>query len=134
VKLPAVAMAAAFLCGIVLGLCPPVAQLATSRLFLSDGFFVAVSFVFAGMLLTTAGRLVLAATAAVFTWILLGLVSACLAELPQPNDHILSLVKDGRIDLHAPLRWHGTLRDEPSRLPWGIGYEIELTGVEYQSQ
>jgi hypothetical protein len=43
VKLPAVAMAVAFLCGIVLGLCPPVALHATSRLFLAAGFFVAGS-------------------------------------------------------------------------------------------
>ncbi len=133
-KLPAVAMAAAFLCGIVFGLCPPVVQHATSRFFLVAGFFTAGSFVFAGILLTTIGRLVLAAAASVFAWILLGAVGACVAEQPLPNDRILNLVSAGRVDLHAPLRWHGTLRDEPSRLPWGIGYEIELAGVDYQNQ
>ncbi len=85
-KLPAVAMAAALFCGIVLGLCPPVAQHATSRSFLVVGFFIAGSFVFAGILLTTIGRLVLAAAASVFAWILLGAVGACVAEQPLPND------------------------------------------------
>jgi competence protein ComEC len=127
-------MAAAFLCGIVIGLCPLVAVRATSRSFLVVGFLVAGSFIFAGILLTVAGRLALAATASLFAWVLLGLVGACVAEQPRPADHILSLVTAGRIDLHAPLRWHGTLRDEPARLSWGIGYEIELSGVEYQNQ
>jgi competence protein ComEC len=31
------------------------------------------------------------------------------------------------------LRWQGRLRDEPAKLPWGYGYEIELAGVEYQN-
>src|SRR5713101_1350913 len=127
-------MAAAFLCGIVLGLCPPVAQHATSRSLLVAGFFVAGSFVFAGILFTKTRRLILATAAAVCAWMLLGLVSACVAEQPLPKDHILSLICAGQIDLHTPLRWHGTLRDEPSRLPWGIGYEVELVGVDYQNQ
>ena len=37
----------------------------------------------------------------------------------------------GQLDLRSPLRWRGTLRDEPASLPWGFGYEIELTGVDY---
>ncbi|HLW43154.1 MAG TPA: DNA internalization-related competence protein ComEC/Rec2 [Candidatus Acidoferrales bacterium] len=133
-KLPAVAMAAAFLCGIVLGLCPPVSVYATSRSFLVAGFLIAGSFVFTGILLTVVGRMVLAATSSLFAWMFLGLVGVCVAEQPRPADHILSLVTAGRIDLHSPLRWQGTLRDEPARLPWGIGYEIELAGVEYQNQ
>jgi len=32
------------------------------------------------------------------------------------------------------LRWYGQLRDEPDRLPWGYGYEIELSGVEFEGQ
>jgi hypothetical protein len=45
---------------------------------------------------------------------------------------VISLLEQGRLDLKTPLRWHGQLRDEPARLPWGYGYEIELTGVEYE--
>ena len=33
--------------------------------------------------------------------------------------------------MHTPLRWHGTLRDEATKLPWGFGLEIELGGVDY---
>jgi competence protein ComEC len=107
---------------------------ATSRFFLVAGVFVAGSFIFAGVLLTVVGRLVLAATSSFFAWMFLGVIAACVAEQPRVSDHILSLVAASRIDLHAPLRWHGTLRDEPARLPWGVGYEIELTGVESQNQ
>jgi hypothetical protein len=38
------------------------------------------------------------------------------------------------IDIHSPLRWHGTLRDEPATLPWGISYEIALTRVDSQDR
>src|SRR5205807_6137144 len=32
----------------------------------------------------------------------------------------------------SPLRWHGHLRDEPAKLPWGYGLEIDLSGVEFE--
>jgi predicted membrane metal-binding protein len=35
------------------------------------------------------------------------------------------------IDIHSPLRWYGTLRDEPATLPWGTSYEIADT-LDYQ--
>ena len=35
--------------------------------------------------------------------------------------------------MKTPLRWHGHLRDESTRLPWGYGYEIELSGVEFEA-
>ena len=54
------------------------------------------------------------------------------AQQPRAADHVLSLVKSGRLDLYTPLRWHGRLRDEPTRLPWGYGYEVELSGVDYR--
>ena len=43
-----------------------------------------------------------------------------------------SLVEQGLLPLKTPLRWHGHLRDEPIRLPWGYGYEIEISGVELE--
>jgi hypothetical protein len=42
------------------------------------------------------------------------------------------LVEQGRLPLKTPLQWHGHLRDEPTRLPWGYGYEIELSGAEFE--
>ncbi len=35
--------------------------------------------------------------------------------------------------MRTPLRWRGTLRDEPAKLPWGFGLEIELAGVDYEN-
>src|SRR5260370_7069977 len=35
------------------------------------------------------------------------------------------------MDLDTPLRWRGMLRDEPTKLPWGYGLEIELASVDY---
>ena len=44
---------------------------------------------------------------------------------------MVSLLEQGLVPLKTPLRWHGHLRDEPTRLPWGYGYELELSGVEF---
>ncbi|MGC1417075.1 MAG: DNA internalization-related competence protein ComEC/Rec2, partial [Candidatus Acidiferrum sp.] len=72
------------------------------------------------------------ASASLLSWFLLGALGAGIADQPRPADYVLSLVNAGRVSLRTPLRWHGRLRDEPARLPWGYGYEIELTGVEYE--
>lgn len=63
---------------------------------------------------------------------MLGLLGAGITNQPRPGSYVLSLVDAGRLELKTPLRWHGRLRDEPARLPWGYGYEIELSGVEYR--
>jgi hypothetical protein len=74
----------------------------------------------------------LAASASLLTWVLLGFLGVCIAEQPRDGDHVISLVEQGRLPLKTPLRWHGRLRDEPTRLPWGYGYEIELSGVAFE--
>ena len=131
-KLPAVAIAAAFICGIVLGLRPVVANQATPQVFVVAGFAIAASLVIAGILLTRVQRLAVGAALSMSAWIMLGALSAAIAQQPLPRDHVLARLDSGEFDLHTPLRWHGRLRDEPARLPWGYGYEIGLTGVEYQ--
>jgi Domain of unknown function (DUF4131) len=73
-----------------------------------------------------------AATVSVLSCIILGALGAGIANQPWPADYVLSLVEAGRLDLKTPLRWHGQQRDEPARLPWGVGYQIELIGVEYE--
>ncbi len=132
-KLPAVAIVAALSCGIALGLCPLLSSRSASRVFLIGGFVVAGFFILAGMVLTRLGWLLLGVAASMLSWILLGFLGAGIAQQPLPASHIVTLVDSGRIDLHTPLRWHGRLGDEPARLPWGYGYEIELTAVEYQN-
>ena len=79
---------------------------------------------------TRAQRVVAGAISAMLCWLVLGLLGANVAEQPLPSDHILLLADEHRIDLHSPLRWHGHLRDEPDLLPWGVGYDIDVNGVE----
>src|SRR6266446_5158697 len=63
---------------------------------------------------------------------MLGLLGVCIAEQPRDEDHVIPLMERGQLPVRTPLRWHGHLRDEPARLPWGHGYEIELSGVEIE--
>ena len=132
-KLPAVAITAAFACGVALGLCPPISRLATSHFYLAGGFISAVFLVLAGIVLLNRARLVAAAVVSGVSWILFGTLGAWISEQPFPASHVTCLIENGRIDLHTPLRWRGTLRDEPAKLPWGSGLEIELAGVDYEN-
>ena len=131
-RLPAVAIVAAFASGIVLGLHPTVARNACSHILLSSLFLLVAFFVLAGILLLRIGYLFPATVASLLGWVLLGFLGVCIAELPRDANHVISLVEQSRISLKTPLRWRGHLRDEPTRLPWGYGYEIELTGVEFE--
>jgi competence protein ComEC len=130
-RLPAVAIAATFACGIAFGLHPVVARNASSHILLSS-FFIAIGFLLlTGMILVRIERVFLASVASILSWVLLGFLGACIAEQPRNADHVISLLEQGRLPLKTPLRWHGHLRDEPARLPWGYGYEIEISGVEF---
>jgi len=131
-RLPGVAIAAAFAGGIVLGLHPAIARNAASFLLLASSFIMIAIFILTGILLVRIGRLVPAAVASILSWVLLGFVGVCIAEQPRDTDHVISLVEQGHLPLKTPLRWHGHLRDEPTRLPWGYGYEIGLSGVEFE--
>jgi competence protein ComEC len=130
-RLPAVAMAAAFACGIALGLHPAVVRSASSGILLAASFFTAVLLVSIGLVLLRFNRLFPAAFASLLCWVLLGFLGACVEEQPLPANHVTSLIAQGRLQLDTPLRWHGHLRDEPAKLPWGEGLEIELSGVEF---
>ncbi len=85
--------------------------------------------VLTGFLFVAIGRLLLAASASLLTRVLLGFLGVCIAEQPRDADHVISLVEQRRLPLKTPLRWYGRLRDEPTPLTWGYGYEIELSGV-----
>jgi competence protein ComEC len=133
-KLPAVAIAAALTCGIVLGLWPPIANHTVSHVFLLLSFAACTCLILAGLALVQLQRLTLSAVASMLSWLMLGLLGAGIAQQPLPPDHILMLADRGKIELHSPLRWYGALRDEPTKLPWGFSYEIKLSGVEYQGK
>ena len=130
-RLPAVAIAALFGCGVVLGQASWFAGRVSSPIYIRIGFASLVVVLTVGILLTRSGRLLPAALVSTLSWLMLGLIGAGMANQPRPAEYVLSLVDAGRVNLKTPLRWHGRLRDEPARLPWGHGYEIELTGVEY---
>jgi hypothetical protein len=76
VKLPAVAITAAFAGGVALGLCPPIARLATSNFSLVKEFFATVLLVVIGILLLNRARLGAAAIISGLVWVMLGLLGA----------------------------------------------------------
>ena len=127
-KVPAVAMAAAFACGVALGLRSSLG--ATSRVWLTCGFLLAGILLLAGIRLAIKNAMTAAVATSTLCWILLGMLGAWIGEQPLPSNHVLSLVEAGRIDLHNTLQWLGRLKDEPQKLPWGYGLEVELTGVK----
>lgn len=108
-------------------------RLATSHLCLATGFLAATLLIITGMLLLNRSRFGEAVIASGASWIVLGVLGAWIAGRPLPSTHVISLIESGQMDLHTPLRWRGTLRDEPANLPWGFGLEIELAGVEYEN-
>src|SRR5579859_3088013 len=131
-KLPAVAIALSFACGIAFGLHPVFARNASSLALLSVLFVATAAIVVTGFALAKMKRLFPAALASLLSWILLGFLGVCIAEQPREANHVLSLMEQGGVPLKTPLRWHGHLRDEPTRLPWGYGYEIKLSSVEFE--
>src|SRR3981081_637926 len=115
-RLPAVAITVLFLIGIALGLQPLVAPYAISSGFIFGGFALAATLLLAGLFLARFDHLSFAAYATAVSWITLGLVASSIAQQPLPENHVLSLLASNRLALNTPLRWHGHLRDEPSRL------------------
>jgi competence protein ComEC len=105
-----------------------------SRALFVSGFLLAAALVVAAFALARLQSLLWAALTCAAFWFVLGVLAAGITQQPRPSDHILTRVEANQLDLHAPLRWHGRLRDEPAHLPWGYGYDIELSGVEYKSE
>jgi competence protein ComEC len=133
VKAPAVAIVAAFVCGITLGLYPPFAQFSASPTKLIACFIACAMLAASALLLLRAERLIACVATALLCWFVLGLTSSAIAQEPLPPNHVTQLLDHNRLALKTPLRWHGALRDEPTRLPWGVGYEIDLQAVDYQA-
>src|SRR5208283_1062170 len=129
-KLPAVALAASFAVGILLGLQPVVARHATSRNFLAVTFLLVFFCLLAAILLIRREKLWPAASCSLAGWIVLGVLAACIAEQPLSPEHVLSRIAAGQISGKVPLRYVGRLRNEVSRLPWGYGLELDLDRVE----
>jgi hypothetical protein len=60
-------------------------------------------------------RLALGAALSTLCWTLLGILGARIAQPPLPPDHVVTLLDNGRVDSHSPVRSRGTLRDECRR-------------------
>ena len=75
-----------------------------------------------GFLLAWRTFLWFAAITSLLAWIGLGILAACLAKQPLSPRHILTRFSAQQIPPRTPLPWHGTLRSEPTRLPWGYGF------------
>jgi competence protein ComEC len=133
VKAPAVVIVAAFVCGITLGLYPPFAQFSTSPPKLIACFIACAMFAASALLLLRAEKLIASAVVALLCWFGVGLTSSTIAQQPLPPNHVTQLLDHNQLSLKTPLRWHGILRDEPTHLPWGTGYEIDLQAVDYQA-
>src|SRR5260370_1871394 len=130
-RLPAVGIAAAFAGGILLGVHPVVARNGASPL-LSISTLGSGVLILAGILVGRIERLFPASVGSLLSGAMLGFLGVCVGEQRRDAHHVISLVERGLLPLKTPLRWHGQLRDEPTRLPWGYGYEIELSGVELE--
>jgi hypothetical protein len=88
-RLPAVAIAAAFASGVVLGLHPAVARNAASSFLLSFSFTTIAVLVLTGILLVKVRRLFLAAVASLVSWVLLGFLAGCIADQPRDASHVI---------------------------------------------
>jgi hypothetical protein len=129
-KIPAVAFAAAFDGGIVLGLQPQIASHVTSAQFVIPATLGIAAVVCLGLALTLRDRLLAAGILSLVSWVALGVVAACAAQRPPAADHVLRRIAAGTVELKTPLRWHRRPRSEPARLPWGSGIDVDLSGVD----
>ena len=124
-RIPAVAVAAAFAGGILLG-----RELPQSRSVFGISFLVVFSLLITALLFGFKAKLWMAAGCALLGWVCLGAIWMSVAWRPLPGEHVLSRIAAGQIELKTPLRWYGHLRSEPAPLPWGVGLEMELSEVE----
>ena len=124
-RIPAVALAAAFSGGILLG-----REVHPSYGVLRITFLCISSLLIAALLFAWRNKIFVAAIFSLAGWVCLGAAAIVVASRPMPEEHVLSRIAAGQIELKTPLRWYGHLRGEPARLPWGVGLEMELSDVE----
>jgi hypothetical protein len=113
---------------------PVVAQHNSSREFVAVLLCSAATSLLIGICFVWSSSLIGGAAGSLLCWGMLGVAAVCIQEQPRRADHVLSLVDAGKIDLKTPLRYYGQLADEPEKLAWGVSYDIELSGVEYEGR
>jgi predicted membrane metal-binding protein len=132
VKLPALAIVTAFALGIACGLNAEIAHHGSSPGFVLFLLCGAAASLLIGIVFVCRSRVVVAGLASLLCWGMLGVAGVCIEEQPRRADHILSLVDARKINLKSPLRYYRRLADEPQKLPWGAGYDIERSGVDHE--
>jgi competence protein ComEC len=131
-KLPAVAIAAAFAGGVLLGLCSSLHVQGSLRGGVSLTLAVAVAAWIAAAVFLRYDSLWPAGSASLLLWAGLGSAASLIAQQPLPRNHILQRLAAREIPLKSPLRWHGTIREEPALMPWGYVFTLDLTGVDFE--
>jgi Competence protein/Domain of unknown function (DUF4131) len=131
-KLPALAIVTSFALGIACGQNPEITHRSSSHRFVAFLLCGAATSLLIGIVFVCRSRVVVAGLASLLCWGTLGMAGVCIEEQPRRADHILSLVDARKINLKSPLRYYGRLADEPEKLPWGEGYNIELSGVDHE--
>src|SRR5271154_3530915 len=129
-ELPAVAIAAAFAGGILLGLLPPPRVPDSLRALILLMLAVAAAAWIASAIFLRYDSLWPAGIASLLVWVALGSAGGLIARQPLPRSHILQRLAANEIPLRVPLRWHGTLREEPALMPWGYVFTLDLSGVD----
>jgi hypothetical protein len=133
-KIPAVAIAAAFAGGILPGLYAISAGRLVTPRFLLLLLCACVTTLCAGFFLNSKNYLNTSATVSLLVWLELGLLAGCTAQPPASAADVLNRVAAGAINLKSPLRWHGRLSSEPAKTPWGYSVDVALSGVEAEGE
>jgi hypothetical protein len=116
-KIPAVAIAAAFAGGILLGQSHWISGHAGSRAFVPGAVLCCTALLAVGLLFALRDQLLLSTVASLLLWISLGTFAASLTNRPLPPENISTRIAKGEISLTTPLRWYGRAITEPARLP-----------------
>jgi competence protein ComEC len=91
---------------------------------------VTIAFLICAFILISRRLILAAAIVGAGAWIFLGAAAANLERSTVPVNLASTLMESGKLDASATLRWHGRLRSDPLKLPWGTRYEIALNSVE----
>lgn len=129
-KLPAAALVAAFAAGCGVALFPVFAAQPPGSKEVALLALLVAGTIATGLLVLHAQHVRSAAVFSMAAWFLLGCLTMRAAQQPLPANHVLRLIVQQQLDTSAPLHWRGHLRNDPERLPWGLGYEVELESAE----
>ncbi|MGH9735155.1 MAG: DNA internalization-related competence protein ComEC/Rec2 [Candidatus Acidiferrales bacterium] len=125
-RLPALWLALAFAAGVLASSRIGPHHLALARMLILAAI-VGISIAAIGL---SRKQLLVAWIATLAGWTMLGALAGNLQRDAVPPTHVTQLIAAGRLDTSDTLRWRGRLRNDPTELPWGYRYEVDLEQVE----